>query len=252
MNILKHFRNPWEAATEVLKTSVLRNNVLNTDVLDTGILKRNILWQGYTGNDYELNAYGYIRKLEDRQNQGFDRLIRGVAKYDKKGELKGREGAGYIVLNEDVFDDLEIKEQSTYFSMPSGEQADILFEFIARTVVVEYAKADVITGDDKRISVFVTSHQWNRVMWISAFLEGKKKSDPKLQFVSLIHNHPDPPMENTVGSYAPSGEPNGKDGDLPQARELNKLFSDQETPPRYFIWRNDIRTEYNELGRIKG
>lgn len=43
MNILKNFRNPWEAATEVLKTSVLDSKVLETKVLETRVLEGSVL-----------------------------------------------------------------------------------------------------------------------------------------------------------------------------------------------------------------
>jgi hypothetical protein len=43
MNILKNFRNPWEAATEVLKTSVLETGVLEGSVLGDMLFKKQSL-----------------------------------------------------------------------------------------------------------------------------------------------------------------------------------------------------------------
>jgi hypothetical protein len=93
MNILKNFRNPWEAATEVLKTSVLDSKVLETKVLDTGVLEGSVL---------------EVIDLTSQQKED-----RGTHFYDEAGNLiyksKYGKGAAITILYPDKVEDFKLE-----------------------------------------------------------------------------------------------------------------------------------------------
>jgi len=201
--------------------------------------------------DYEINRDGKITKVEGTEtDDGVDRLIRGQARY-KNGELRGREGKKFISIDKQVFDDLESGELAQSFNMPSGDEAEKLFDFIVGYVGVEFGKADLVYGSGEEVSFFLTSYSAYEIAPMTEVLEGKKEQDPGLKLKSLIHNHPDTGDENMVSSYGPSGVPGGQRGDIPQAARLNRVYRGQASMPKYFIWRFGRRTEYNENGPIR-
>jgi RHS repeat-associated protein len=201
--------------------------------------------------DYEINKEGKISKVKGTETEeGDDRLIRGKAKYKKNGELKGNEGSKFMNVDKEVFDDLHSDETAQYFKMTSAADAENLFEFIVAYVDNEFAKADLILGNGKKESFFLTTYSNRTVRGMTNYLEGRKDNDPDLMLVSLIHNHPNTGDKNMVGSYGPSGEPGGETGDIPQAEYLDTVFKGQETKPKYFIWRHHIRTPYDGNGII--
>lgn len=205
--------------------------------------------------DFTIDSQGRIRKVEGTDtDSGPDRLIRGNATYNKKGELKGKEGKKYMEVEKGVLDNIKTDgEKYQIFVMPSGQASEKLYDFIASAINAEMGKYDVTRGDGTQESIFHTSFEWGRIAGNTEYLEGLKKEDPGLQLISMIHNHgnnPDP-NSNAVGSYGPSGEPGGSRGDIPQAEYLNKVFKGQDRKARYYIWRFGTKTEYDEKGKKK-
>ncbi|MBL7790947.1 MAG: hypothetical protein JNK77_01390 [Saprospiraceae bacterium] len=202
--------------------------------------------------DYELKGNGKIIIVKGTETtDGSDRLIKGNAKYNKNGKLKGKEGSTYISVDKGVFDKMESNEDYQFFKTSSGEKADQLYDFIAANVGVEYGKADLITGEGKEESVFMTTYSNREVGILNDWLASKKGDDSGLKLFSHIHNHPNTGDQNMVGSYGPSGQVGGDRGDIPAARRLNEVFGGQTPMPRYYIWRNYVRTKYNENGKLK-
>ena len=202
--------------------------------------------------DYELSGKGKIKKVEGSDTKdGSDHLIKGTAKYNKNGELKGKEGSKYVTVDKGVFDNMDSNDNFQHFKTSSGEQSDKLYGFIANYVDVEYAKADVVTGDGAAESHFFTSYSNREVAIFNSFLAGKKDRDAGFTLVSHTHNHPNTGDPGMVGSYGPSGVPGGDTGDTGVAKSLSKVFSGQSAMPKYYVWRYFVRTEYNENGKVK-
>jgi RHS repeat-associated protein len=197
--------------------------------------------------DYTINGKGRIQKVEGTDtDEGTDRLIRGEAKYNKKGELKGAKGSKYIEVEKGVFDNMESNEERQVFSIASGDNAEKLYDFIAGYVSSEFDKIDIETSSGDGKSFFYTSYDAEKTRGGTEFILHLRVSDPNMKLIDVTHNHGDPNFDKgLMGTSSPS------DSDKRKAAFLaNNAFPGQYPAPTFKIWRHGIRYPYNSKGKI--